>query len=79
MSAESWLVVVALGVFALWVVAGLIEAAAGRQPVARIVQSPRPPMRPYPEPSGEAPWHPEFNLARGRRVRAARCRHHWED
>ncbi|MFJ9895274.1 hypothetical protein ACIQPR_18355 [Streptomyces sp. NPDC091280] len=79
MSVEVWLILGVLAVFVLFVVAGFIETLDERRPPVRVVQPPRQPMRPYPDLSPRAPWHPEFALARGRRVRAARGRHHLED
>ncbi|XUL91028.1 hypothetical protein ACQ86D_34005 [Streptomyces galilaeus] len=79
MSAETWLVIVALAVLAMWVTASLINAVGDRRPRARIVQPPRPPLPSFSQPSARVPWHPEFHLARGRRVRAARCRRSLED
>ncbi|MET7679365.1 hypothetical protein [Streptomyces sp. NPDC005423] len=79
MTVEAWLVSAALGVLALWMVASLIDAVGEREPATRIVQPPRQPIRPYPEPSAQAPWHPEFALTRVRHVRAARCRDYLED
>jgi hypothetical protein len=73
-NAESWLILCVLGVLALFVIAGFIETLDERRPPARVVQCPRPvtPLLPPAHPGGS--WHPEFALARGRRVRAARAR-----
>jgi hypothetical protein len=73
-NAETWLVLCAFAALGMWVIAGLIDAAGDRRPAARVVQPSHPitPLLPPARPGG--PWYPEFALARGRRVRAARAR-----
>ncbi|MBK3575106.1 hypothetical protein JHN63_15055 [Streptomyces sp. MBT65] len=74
MSVEAWLILCVLGVLGLFVVAGFIETLDERRPPAPVAQPLRKvlPLLPPARPGG--PWHPEFCLVRGRRVRAARAR-----
>ena len=75
MIGEIWIIFALLALLGLFVVAGFIETLDERRPPARIVTRSRTvvPLLPQTRTPG-GPWHPEFCLARGRRVRAARAR-----
>ncbi|MDX3024042.1 hypothetical protein [Streptomyces acidiscabies] len=69
-----WLILALAVVLAVLLVLGADDTRWGRDAVRRVVQDLAPPKVPYlPETRPAPPWHPEFLLARGRRVRRARA------
>ena len=75
MTGAIWIIFALLAALGMWVAAGIVDAAGSRRPPPRVVQPRREvvPLLPPPR-TGGGPWHPEFVLNRGRRVRAARAR-----
>lgn len=68
MTAEAWLIVVTLTAFVLWVVAGVIDSRAEREPLPRITQ----PVRATPPP---LPFWMSVDMRSARTARARRGRH----
>jgi hypothetical protein len=80
MSTVVWAISPAAVVGLLLIVAGMVDTAVFRRPPARIGQTARkaPPLLPHGGWRGGG-WHPEFLLARGRRVRATRARYRYPE
>lgn len=72
MSAAGWLLVLLAVLLVVAVALGVDDTRFGRRRRPRVTQ--RPPRVPYLPETRTGPWHPEFLLARGRRVRAAHAR-----
>lgn len=71
MTAMEWLLIVALGALALWVVAGVIDACTARRPLPPIPQ----PVRHAPPPLPSPPSWGRVDMARVRAARTAGGRH----